>query len=139
MTAEEILVRAWVDEVWNHGDLNALDSFHPPTFLNDGEPSSPADAAAWHREMRQTYPDLSYSIDELIVVGDRVILRWTARGTQEGSLWDLIPATGKAVTWRGIHLLTMRDGQIVEVWAAANTISVLRQLGVRLQPPDEGA
>jgi steroid delta-isomerase-like uncharacterized protein len=134
---EETLARSWIEEVWNLADLDALDTFHPATFMNDGQASTPGDAAAWHREMRRTYPDLRYAIDEVIVAGDRVVIRWTARGTHQGPLWDLIPATGRPVTWRGVHIVRVRDGRIDEVWAAANTASILQQLGVRPLPPAE--
>lgn len=134
---EETLVRAWIESVWNLGDLSALQVFHPPTFMNEGHASTPEDAAAWHGEMRRTYPDLRYDIDEVLVAGDRVVVRWNAGGTQQGALWDLIPATGRPVTWEGIHVVRVREGRIDEVWAAANTASVLQQLGVRLLPPAE--
>ncbi|HEX6655747.1 MAG TPA: ester cyclase, partial [Candidatus Limnocylindria bacterium] len=134
------VVRRWVDEAWNEPDAQrraaVLHELHSAELLNEGAVTSPAELAAWHLRMRETYPDLAYRIDELVVAGDRVTLRWTATGTQRGSLWGLVPPTGRQVTWRGVHLATVRDGRIVEVWAAANTAEVLQQLGVRLLPPE---
>lgn len=135
MSDPESVVRAWVDEVWNAGRLERVADFHPPEFLNEGDPSTPADVAAWHRRNRETFPDVAYTIDELVVAGDRVTLRWTARGTQAGMLWDLVAPTGRRVAWRGMHLLTVRGARIVEVWAVADLLAMLRGLGLGLELP----
>lgn len=89
--------------------------------------------------MRTTFPDLHYAIEEIVVAGDRVVVRWLARATHQGTLWGLIPPTGKSVTWPGIHIVRVEAGQIVEIWAVANQASILQQLGVRLVPPPSGA
>jgi len=135
VTDAEVVVRAWIEDVWNAGALERLRDLHPTEFLNEGEPATVEQAAAWHRQMRTTYPDLRYRIDDLVTAGDRVAVRWTATGTQRGSLWGQVPPTGKRVTWRGMHLVTVRGGRIDEVWAVADTIAVLRQLGVELRFP----
>jgi predicted ester cyclase len=135
MSDPETVVRAWIDEVWNGGRLERVADFHPPEFVNEGDPSTPADAAAWHRRNHETFPDVSYTIDELVVSGERVTVRWTATGTHLGTLWDLVPPTGRRVTWRGLHLLTVRGSRIVEVWAVADLLSILEQLEVGLELP----
>jgi len=137
------VVRRWVEEAWNQPDsarrAAALHALHPAQLLNEGASSTPERLASWHDRMRETYPDLGYRIDDLVAAGERVTLRWTATGTQRGALWGEIPPTGRRVTWSGLHLATVRSGQIVEVWAAANVVDVLQQLGVRLLPPEPRA
>jgi predicted ester cyclase len=135
MSDPESVVRAWISEVWNDGRLERVPDFHPPEFMNEGEPSTPAEAAAWQRRNHETGPDVAYAIDELVVAGDRVTVRWTATGTQSGGLWGVVPPTGRRVTWRGLHLLTVRGARIVEVWAVADLVSILEQLGVGLELP----
>jgi predicted ester cyclase len=103
--------------------------------MNEGDPSTPAEAAEWHRGNHEAFPDVAYVIDELLVTNDRVTVRWTATGTHSGSLWGLVPPTGRRVTWRGLHLLTVRGSRIVEVWAAADLVSILQQLDVGLELP----
>ncbi len=133
------LIREWVETIWNEAQFDQLPRFHPPIFHNHGNPTTIEEVRQWHVRMRATYPDLHYTIDDIFSAGDRVALRWTATGTQRGSLWGLIPATNKTVTWSGIHLLCLADDQIVEVCAVADTTAVLQQLGVKLLPPDEGS
>lgn len=133
------LVRQWVEQMWNQGHLESITAFHPPTFMNEGQPSTPEEAKAWHLSNRVTFPDVQYTIDDLFATDDRVALRWTATATHLGVLWNMIPATGKRITWNGIHLLRIADKKIVEVWAVQNTIAQLRQMGATLQPPAANA
>ena len=134
------VARRLVDEVWNQVDAvkrsRALRDLHPPQIANEGTATTLDQLEAWHFRMRETYPDLRYQIDELIEADEHVTMRWTATGTQRGSLWGLVPPTNQRVSWRGIHLLTVSSGRIRAVWAAANTVDVLQQLGVRLGPPE---
>jgi predicted ester cyclase len=132
------VVRRWVDEAWNQSEADArravLLALHPARFRNEGEDATPDLMIDWHLRMRATFPDLHYEVDDLVEAGPRVILRWTASGTHRGTLWGLLPATGRTVTWRGIHLLTVEGGRIIEVWAAAEWVEVLQQLGAQLLP-----
>lgn len=128
------LVRDWVERVWNEADLEALSQFHPPSFQNEGRPTALDEIKQWHQGMRATYPDLHYVIEDMVATNDRVAFRWTATGTQRGTLWGIIPPSHKTVTWSGMHLLRIVNNRIVEVWAIADTISVLQQLGVKLEP-----
>ena len=128
------LVRLWVEKVWNEANLELMNQFHPPSFENHGRPSNIEEARQWHLRMRATYPDLHYVIGDIFAVDDRVALRWTAAATQRGVLWDVVPPTNKTVTWSGMHMLRVVDNQIVEVWAIADSVAVLQQLGVKLQP-----
>lgn len=139
MTDTAEVVRQWIEEVWNRGNLQQLDHFHPPTFQNEGAMTTRAAARSWHEQMRATFPDLHYQIDEIIVAGDRVVVRWLARATHQGVLWGLLPPTGKTVTWPGIHIVRVAAGQIIEIRAVANQASILQQLGVRILPPNSEA
>ena len=129
------LVRRWVDQVWNRGDLDRIADFHPPTFRSEGRDTTPGETKLWHIHNRSTFPDIHYRIDDMFAAEDRVALRWSATATHLGALWELIPATGKRIHWNGMHLLRLADNKIVEVWALQNNLAQLRQLGATLQPP----
>ncbi|MEZ4866471.1 MAG: ester cyclase [Caldilineaceae bacterium] len=139
MQVSEEVVRQWIEQVWNAGNLQQIDHFHPPTFQNEGALATRAAVRAWHEQMRTTFPGLHYAIEEIVVAGDRVVVRWLARATHQGTLWGMIPPTGKSVTWPGIHIVRVEAGQIVKIWAVANQASILQQLGVRLVPPPSDA
>jgi len=131
------LVRQWVEQVWNAGNLDLLARFHPPTFDNHGSRSTIEETRQWHLRNRATFPDIHYTIDDIFAADDRVALRWSATATHRGALWNMIPATGKTIAWNGMHLLRLANGQIVEVWALQNSIAQLQQMGVTLHPAAE--
>lgn len=133
------VVREWVARVWNAGELEAIEEFHPGRFANEGRESTPEEARAWHREIRATFPDLRYQIEDLFEADDRVVVRWTASGTQTGQLWGSIPPTGKRVAWKGMHIVTVHGGKIIEVWAVSNMAAIPPQLGLKLVPVDDPA
>ena len=88
----------------------------------------------WHRSTRASFPDLRYDVDEVLVEGNRVALRWTATGTQQGQFGP-IPPTGKVATYAGAHFLTVDNGRIAELWSINDTFGKVLQLGAELVPP----
>jgi steroid delta-isomerase-like uncharacterized protein len=76
---------------------------------------------------RTALPDLTFTVDQQIAEGDRVVTAWTARGTQLGELFGIAP-TGRAVTMIGVDIERFVDGKIVEVWANWDAHGVIQQL-----------
>jgi len=76
-------------------------------------------------------PDLAWEIKEVLVAGDRIVVRGEARGTPQGPFFGVAPPTGKAFQIMSIDIHTVRDGKIVvshhvEDWAGA-----MRQLSAK--------
>mgnify|MGYP006194871981 CR=1 FL=1 len=84
-----------------------------------------AEAKGW----RAAFPDLNMQVDKLLAERDLVAVRWTARGTNTGS-GNGIPVTGRAVEINGTTLFRMADGRIAEEWTCANSLGLMRQLGM---------
>ena len=61
--------------------------------------------------------------------GDRVVERWTGRGTHQGAFQG-IPPTGKQVSVPGVVFYQIRDGKITEFRGQFNMMSLMQQLGV---------
>ena len=59
--------------------------------------------------------------------------RWTARGTNTGT-GNGIPATGKSVETSGCAIFRFEDGKVAEEWVSADSLSLMRQLGLLPQP-----
>lgn len=79
--------------------------------------------------MLAAFPDGQYSMDDMIAEGDKVVLRWTFRGTHKGELMG-IPATGKQVTMAGISIYHFANGMLEEIWEHYDRFGFLQQLGV---------
>jgi steroid delta-isomerase-like uncharacterized protein len=138
MSAEEnkALVRRFVEEFWNEGNLSAADELmavdaeiHMPTgeVVNlDGLKSF---AGTW----RESFPDWHSTFEELIAEGDRVAERWTGRGTHRGGLQG-IPPTGKRVEVPGSVFYRIVGGKIVEFRGRLDMMSLMQQLGAIASP-----
>jgi predicted ester cyclase len=71
----------------------------------------------------------------MVAEGDMVVTRWRARGTHRGELMGIAP-TGKEVAIKGIDVLRIAGGRMVERWAEYNDLELMQQLGV-VPPPEQ--
>jgi predicted ester cyclase len=60
-------------------------------------------------------------INEIVTADEKVVVRFTNRGTNTGAFMDH-PATGKHAQWLGIGIYTVRDGRITEAWFAEDIV-----------------
>ncbi len=132
--ANKALSKRILDEAFNAGNLAVMDEILAEGFVNYDaalpEPGIGIDAAkASVTGYRDAFPDLKITIEEQIAEGDRVVTRWSARGTHQGDLMG-IPPTGKQATVTGITIDTIASGRIIETRTNWDTLGLLQQLGV---------
>ena len=105
-----------------------------------------ADDLVWHEpdqdvrgleEARQfvmmyktAFPDLSATVDDVLSDGDKVVTRYTLRGTYQGEIEEFGPPTGRQIELQGITIHRMEDGKIVEEWGRYDNLGVMQQLGL---------
>ena len=78
---------------------------------------------------RAAFADLRVTIEDLVAEGDKVVKRFTLRGTHTGA-FEGLPPTGKQIMLDGITIVRLADGKIQEIWEAYDMLGVLQQLGV---------
>ncbi len=122
-----------IAEAFNAGDLDVIDDVVAADYLDhQAGPDAPGGPAAFKtfvRAFRATFPDVQVAVEDLVAEGDRVALRVTLRGTQQGSL-GFIPATGLTVEFAGYHVYRVADGKVAEHWGLQDDLGLLLQLGV---------
>ena len=74
-------------------------------------------------------PDLKHSIEDMIVEGDKVVVRFILRGTYRGEFMGITP-TGKQIMLTSIAIYRIAGDKVVEVWCNADDFGMLQQLGV---------
>ncbi len=103
------------------------------------EPVSREEAIAQVKMFQNAIPDLVHHIEEMAAVGDKVIFRFIARGTNTGDIEEMgIPATGKPVEVSSIVIIRVENGKIVEERQEADMLGFLQQFGMELKPKEEG-
>jgi steroid delta-isomerase-like uncharacterized protein len=73
-------------------------------------------------------PDVKVTMEDLVISGDRVVGRFTYRGTHTGDLSG-VPATGKPVEMRSIDIWRVQDGMFAEHWDEINAMQMFQQIG----------
>ena len=81
------------------------------------------------------FPDLQASVEDVIAEGDKVVTRWTIRGTHQGEIEEFGPPTGRQVEIKGITIHRVEDGKIVEEWERYDNLGLMQQLGL---VPEQG-
>jgi ketosteroid isomerase-like protein len=75
----------------------------------------------------KSIPDMKFDIKEVLVAGDRVIVRGEVTGTPAGELFG-VPHTGKSFRMMAIDIQTIREGKIAKTYHMENWLSALNQL-----------
>lgn len=115
--AEEKVVRAFYGQGWSEGNTAVIAS-HPATA---------AECQRLLQRFRQAFPDLRVDVASITKVGDETHVKWTAHGTNRGSLGGLAP-TGRKVNIQGSTKMKIVDGKIVASTADWDESDLKRQL-----------
>jgi predicted ester cyclase len=131
------LVRAYVDQIVNAGNLERLGDFVTPDYrryLSPGiEPLSPDTQRQRLAGLRAAFPDLRLLLEDVIAEEDRVAFRGTLSATHQGPFQG-IPATGRRVTIFASDIVRIRDGKLSEHWGGPDLFSLVQQLGAVISP-----
>lgn len=125
------------EEGLNGGNLAVADELIDPEFLDrEAQPERNRGPESFRRlitMLRTAFPDLHFTIEELIAEGDTVAGRLTMNGTHDGPLMGM-PPTGRPVRQAHMHFVRFRDGKAIEHWGVRDDMGMMRQLGVAPQP-----
>jgi len=126
------LIRRYIEEVVNTGDVDRLAEFLAPSYTevynNVRYPIGLEGARQHILGGRRTYEDLHLTVEQQIAEGDWVVTRATMRGTHCGG-WLGTKPTGKTVEITVVNIDKVVDGRIVEHGGAANMLEPLLQAG----------
>src|ERR1051326_6274657 len=120
-------------EVWENGDEKVAQASFSPDYTNHDPaapelPPGPRGVIENVRAYRTGFPDLKFTFNETIATGDKVVVRWTVSGTQQGTFRD-VPPTRKAVSLSGISVFRITNLKIVESWANGDQPGLYQQIG----------
>jgi steroid delta-isomerase-like uncharacterized protein len=127
------------EEVVNKGELAVIDELFAANFVDHSAvPGIAADregAKQFFAMAHSAFPDFHSTLEDMFAEGDKVVQRFTARGTHKGE-WMGIAPTGKQMTISGIAIHRITGGKIVEDWTSMDMLGALQQLGV-VPPPGQ--
>ena len=130
-------MRRIIVEGFGEGKLDVFDELFAPDFREHqvvtGLPPGVEGLKARVRGLHAVMPDLTYTVQDMAAVGDKVWSYFVARGTHQGEFFG-VASTGKVITIDVMDLTRFENGKVVEHWGVPDRFGMLEQLGL-LPPP----
>jgi steroid delta-isomerase-like uncharacterized protein len=125
-------------EVWNKRKLEIVDDLFDNdcrTFqLRSGSPAistprGPVSIKEHINEWLSAFPDLIFTIEQMVAEGDRVSTLLVMEGTHTGQ-WLGVPPNGKHINIRMSTIHRIRSGKITEDWVIVESLGFFQQMGI---------
>jgi steroid delta-isomerase-like uncharacterized protein len=137
MSAEEnkAMHRRLMEEAFSQGNMDVVDEIIAPDYVHhfpddpEGGVRGPEGMKDLMGSFRSAFPDIQATIEEQVAEEDKMVMRYTARGTHEGELQG-IPPTSRRVTVMGVVMSRTAGGKMVESWELYDNLGMMQQLGL---------
>lgn len=140
MEETKAVVRRYYDEVLNAGNVDALGALAVADY-DEHDPlpgqGNGLEGLAQRVQMLRSAFRPHFTVDDMIAEQDKVVVRWTNRGTHVGEFLGM-PPTGKSFAMAGVDIHRLRDGKLAEHWHVVDLFGLLQQLGLIPQPAESG-
>jgi steroid delta-isomerase-like uncharacterized protein len=118
---------------FNHGDVGLLEELVSPDYVGLQGERGPAGFKGIVVGLRTAFPDIHYTVEDVVAENDKVAVRWHWTGTHEAP-FRAFPASHNKVTSTGAGIFRFRDGKIIAATLETDRLGFLQQVGV--VPPD---
>lgn len=144
LDANKLMVKRFIEEIWNERRLDIADIVFAEDCithqLRSGTDSltmpRPPQAMKHHiSEWLAAFPDIQFTIEQMIAEGDQVVVHCVARGTHLGC-WHNISPTGKEISIQMMVMYQITNERIAEDWVLVDFLGVFQQLGL-VKPTNE--
>jgi len=132
--ADRAIISRIYEEVFNEGKLDQVDALIAAEYT-DHNPIGPGGKSGIEgfkqtvRALRFAFPDLRFTVEQMIVNGDQVVARTTMQGTHKNSFMGIDP-TDKQVTVSGFDIYRIADGVVGERWGTLDGLTLMQQMDV---------
>ncbi|MCU4748959.1 MULTISPECIES: ester cyclase [Streptomyces] len=127
----DLIETTWA-AAWGRGDVDALGALLAPDYLRYGSDPQPQHLDALKSAIlgtRAAFPDLTTTIDDILLDGDRAAIRWHSTGCHENPFLG-VPATGRRVRVAGATFARFEGDRIAEEYVTWDPRALLTALGV---------
>jgi steroid delta-isomerase-like uncharacterized protein len=122
--------RSW--EIVNQHNPDLIDEMYTPDFVwhePDQDIQGSEEAKQFVSTFFEAFPDLNVTVEDEIAEDDKIVTRWTIRGTHQGELMGIAP-TEKPIELKGITIHRFEGDKIAEEWERYDNLGMMQQLGV---------
>ena len=133
------VLRRHFEEVLNQGYLDVVDEIYTENYVLDAPVQTDGSTAAKGltkgrdglkrraTAFRAAFPDIHFTINDMVAEGDKVTVHYTFRGTHHGEFLGM-PPTKKKIDVSGILIAHLVNGQIASAWSVFDTGQLTKQL-----------
>lgn len=126
--SNERIVRQFIEEVWNRGASESIDSFLDAGFLDRAyKPGNAQGHRAMVEILKSTVANAAWSIERIVANDDTVICEMMLTGTHSGAFAGIQPI-GNPISVRAYRSFALAGGKIVEHSALLDTHMLLMQM-----------
>jgi predicted ester cyclase len=119
-----------VYELSNKGEIASTYDFYAPGCIFHGPygDTSVEQVKNFDAMLLVAFPDINYTIEDMVAEGDKVAYRVTIRGTHRVEFMGIAP-TGKKVEFTSTDIVRIAGKKWVEWWANIDMLRLMQQLG----------
>ena len=128
------VVRRLFEDGFNHRDLAAIDQLVAVEYVDAAGERGPGAFKQVIERLGSAFPDIHYTVDDVLAEDDRVAIRWHWSGTHRGSFRGVAP-TERSLTNAGVAIFRLRAGKIMAAALETDRLGFLQSIGV--VPPNE--
>jgi len=136
-------MRRVLEEAFGQGKVEVIDEVLDPDFVcwdpnsESGEIRGVDTIKGEIEYFHNAVPDLTYTVEDQVAEGDKVVSRYTASGTHQGEFFG-VPGTGKRIEMSGINIDRFDEiGKLVEEWPEYDLLGAMRQMGAIPEPAQQ--
>jgi steroid delta-isomerase-like uncharacterized protein len=122
-------IRKLYEEILNEGQWERLAPIIADDYIGVNNQKGPSAFAETVRGLRQGFPDIKWTVEDLVAEGDKVVVRWSWQGTHSNTFMGFEP-THKSLSNHAIAIYQFRGDQIVHAWLESDRFGFLQQIGV---------
>lgn len=131
--ANKAVVQRLYKEVWNQRKIDTIQEILSPSHaLHDANSSgSSVGPDAYKRQyfsFISAFPDLRFTIEDIIGEDDKIVVCWSVSGTHKGEFMG-VAATNKKISVDGITINHVANGKIMDSYISWDALGLLRQIG----------
>ena len=119
---------------YNYHDIEGFINFYTEDYIDHiNKISGREELKQYTDDYIKAFPDIKWTIKDILVEGNKVAIRYRYKGTHQGEFMGIAP-TGKKIDVNGILIARVEGGLIAEDWDIQDTDSFLKQLGLEEFP-----
>jgi predicted ester cyclase len=136
VTVRKRTLTAFIQRVWDEGDVDAADIYIAPHYTIHHDPGDPWDGQtldlAGYKDRvsksRAAFPDQRFELQGLYADGDSVVMTWLWAATHQGDLPGF-RATGATIRMSGATVYDFdADDRLTGHWQITDRLGVFQQL-----------